>query len=299
MSKPKDFYSKSVTEAIRQACSDFATSQEKLDIEVLETGSLGIFGLCKKRAHIRVNLKKNKASESRADAPEIKRGKVKPAEKKEQDFVIEEECGTDQGHQGKGKKPESRTETVADAGQPVPEPEEFEMPSEEVLASIKTDLEKIIALMGFASEVSVQVGGQAVQCNIKSDQEESIVGQEGRTLDSLQYLIRKIVSSRLPDRMLVDLDAGNFREQRIQELQKLAVEMADQVKETGKTMAIPALNPSERRVVHVTLQNEKKVRSRSVGDGIFKKVLIFKPGSKGRKSGSRRRGRQGGGTSKQ
>ena len=46
------------------------------------------------------------------------------------------------------------------------------------------------------------------------------------------------------------------------------------------TQAIPALNPSERRVVHMLLQDDKEVRSRSVGEGLFKKVLIYKPGKK-------------------
>lgn len=297
MSKAKDFYSNSVPEAIRQACDDFATSQEKLDIEVLETGSKGIFGLCKKRAHIRVNLKKNVSSEPQAEVPEKKRKKRKTAKVKEQNFVIEEACGTEE------KKSENE-ETVVPPAPPVEssappaakQGEEVIIPSEEVLATIKDDLERILVLMGFASEVAVRFEEQSVLCDIKSEYEEVIVGQEGRTLDSLQYLLRKMVSNRLPDRITVDLDIGNFREQRVQELRKLALEMAGQVKETGKTMAIPALNPSERRVVHVALQDDKKVRSRSVGDGIFKKVLIFKPGSKGRKSGGKRRGRQGSGT---
>jgi spoIIIJ-associated protein len=297
--KAKDFYSKSVTEAIRQACAEFGTSQEKLDIEVVETGSQGIFGLCKKRAHIRVNLKKDSASELHESVPEKKKRKERPAEKKEQDFIKEEECSAPEVKQRKEKKtaePKKPEETIAQSGQ---EPEEFAMPSEEVLASIKEDLEQILTLMGFASVVTVQVDGQSVQCHIKGDSEESIVGQEGRTLDSLQYLIRKIASNRLPDKVMVDLDVGNYREQRVVELQKLAQEMAEKVKETGKTMAISALNPSERRVVHVALQDDKKIRSRSVGDGIFKKVLIFKPGSKGRKPGARRRGRQGGGSAQQ
>ena len=103
-----------------------------------------------------------------------------------------------------------------------------------------------------------------------------------------------MMSRPLPDRVSIDLDAGNFRERRVVELKKLAGELAEQVKEDGKTQAIPALNPSERRVVHVTLQDDKGVRSRSVGDGLFKKVLIYKPGKPRKKSGSRRRGRPGG-----
>lgn len=47
MSKGKDFYGKDIAEVIEQACAAFAV-REDLDIEVLETGSAGIFGLCKK-----------------------------------------------------------------------------------------------------------------------------------------------------------------------------------------------------------------------------------------------------------
>lgn len=297
MSKAKDFYSKSVPEAIQDACSDFATTQEKLDIEVLETGSKGIFGLCKKRAHIRVSLKSD-AKETRKDEDRQKAERKKKSGKKEKDFVIEADCDT-AGKRSVEKDIVEKKEVRSEAGpSEIKEKKVVEPPSEEVLASIKADLEQVLNLMGFAAEVSVSGGEQSVQCNIKSEFEENIIGHEGRTLDSLQYLIRKIVSNRLPDRMMVDLDAGNFRERRMEELQQLAVELADRVKETGKTMAIPALNPSERRVVHVVLQDDKKVRSRSVGDGIFKKVLIFKPGSRGRKSGSRRRGRQGGGSAR-
>ncbi len=136
----------------------------------------------------------------------------------------------------------------------------------------------------------------AVQCHISGEHEDDVIGHDGRTLDNLQYLIRKIASRSLPDKTMIDLDVGDFRERRTEELKEKAVELADLVKKDGKTQAIPALNPSERRVVHVTLQDDKSIRSRSVGDGIFKKVLIFKPG-KGRKPGSRRRGKQSGGSS--
>ena len=65
MAETKNFYSNSVADAIRQACEAFSTTQEKLDIEVLETGSAGIFGLCKKRAHIRAGLKKDRRPRNR------------------------------------------------------------------------------------------------------------------------------------------------------------------------------------------------------------------------------------------
>ena len=63
MAKGKDFYGKDIAEVIEQACKNLGASREDLDIEVLETGSAGIFGLCKKKAHIRVQRKAVSRSE--------------------------------------------------------------------------------------------------------------------------------------------------------------------------------------------------------------------------------------------
>ena len=72
------------------------------------------------------------------------------------------------------------------------------------------------------------------------------------------------------------------------ELQERAVRLAQEVKETGKTRTIPAINPAERRMVHMALQDDTDIRSRSVGEGLFKKVLIYLPG-KGRRRSPRKK----------
>ena len=66
-----------------------------------------------------------------------------------------------------------------------------------------------------------------VQCNITGPHEAHIVGPEGRTLDSLQYLLRKMVARHLPDRIMLALNAGDFRERRAEELKVRAVELAE------------------------------------------------------------------------
>ena len=162
------------------------------------------------------------------------------------------------------------------------------------MATIRADLSRLLELMGLPSTVDVRFEENTVYCHITGQHEEQIVGAEGRTLDSLQYLLRKMVSSYLPDRIMLALNAGDFRERRAEELKVRAVELADKVKTDGKTQSISALNPSERRVVHMILQEDKGVRSRSVGEGLFKKVLIYKPGKGRRPPAKKRRGGQGG-----
>jgi spoIIIJ-associated protein len=113
-------------------------------------------------------------------------------------------------------------------------------------------------------------------------------------LDSLQYILRKVVTRKVPERLRISINVGDFREKRLETLKEKAVELASMVKEDGKTQVLPALNPSERRAIHMILQEDKEIRSRSVGDGLFKKILIYKPG-KGNRGGRKRpqpKGRQ-------
>ena len=128
-----------------------------------------------------------------------------------------------------------------------------------------------------------------VNAQIQGEYVNEIVEQNGRILDSLQYLLRKIIGKKYSEKAIISIDAGDFRAARTEKLKQLGLELAAEVKKNGKTKSIPSLNPSERRVVHLALQDEKEIRSRSVGEGLFKKVLIYRPGSKGKKGPARRK----------
>jgi spoIIIJ-associated protein len=310
MAKGKDFYGKDVTEVIARACKELSAAQGDLDIEVLETGSAGIFGLCKKKAHIRVTRKGTVQEQVKPVAREPEKAEAvqeeekpsgprpkKPAKKKQPSVKVEKSSDKKQekaAAPAKEKKEEPAAPKPGEKKAPAKDPAPRELPSEEVLATVQQDTSELLKIMGFASEVAVKLVDGAVECRISKEYQEALVGSEGRTLDSLQYLLRKMMSGRLPDRMMLSLDVGDYRERRALELTKRARELAEQVKEDGKTQAIAALNPSERRVVHMVLQEDKAIRSRSVGEGLFKKVLIYKPGKKNKSNARKGKGRQGG-----
>lgn len=312
MAKGQDFYGKEVTAVIEDACREFGVPQEELDIEVLETGSAGIFGLCKKKAHIRV-LKKQDSAGSKEEKQELKKEekvprkkeeKSTPAPKKEEkkkDVQAREEqevpVADEKEKEKKSEQPVGKEVDKDKKVTPAPPLEPVEPPTEEVLTQINEDICRLLELMGYPSQAVLTVEGSTLNCHLSGDHEEVLIGSEGRTLDSMQYLLRKMISRRLPDRMMLALDAGDFRERRAEELKERARQLAEEVKETGKTQAIPALNPAERRVVHMILQEDKEIRSRSVGEGLFKKVLIYKPGKSNKSTSRKHRGRQGGHTS--
>ncbi len=309
MAKGKDFYGTSVTEVIAKACKELSASQEELDIEVLETGSAGIFGLCRKKACIRVTRKVEKAARAGNKTDKADEQVHKPvSEDSDQEVIENKQVSPDEQENIQAEQseiterkptPSPKQKQVATpaedagAGDPV-ETAQRELPSDELLVTIKEDVVELLAVMSFPSEVTVEVVDYTVACRISGEHEEVLIGNEGRTLDSLQYLLRKMMSRRLPDRMMLSLDVGNYREQRAADLKERALELADQVKADGKTQAIAALNPSERRVVHLVLQEDKAIRSRSVGEGLFKKVLIYKPGKKNQPGSRKGKGSKGG-----
>ncbi len=284
----RDFYAKDVAGAIEKAVATLHVAQEQLEIEVLETGSSGIFGLIRKKARIRVQVKADK-----------KAAEAEPPVEKEAVETTQQDSAASQipPEEVKVEDVEERPARLEqnDSGDEEPAEPEISEASSESLAVVHEELSELLRLMGYSSAVDVQCSGLQISCNIAEEYQQQLAGPEGKTLDSIQYLLRKIVARKCPERLRIAVNVGNFREQRLEELKEKAKVFAEQVKKDGRTQVLPALNPSERREIHMVLQEDKEVRSRSVGDGLFKKILIYKPGKSTRNgNGPRKGGNRGG-----
>ena len=262
-SRKQDFYAKEVTEAIEMACNSLGAAQEDLDIEVVETGSNGVFGLIRKKAHIRAAVIGDEQETVVIPEPEAQ---------------VEEVVSDVETEDSVEKPVKEVTKPVKEVAKPAkkkssPPPKPVEPITEESAELVRHELSEVLALMGFASDVTAEVDGATVRCQVSDEHEEALTAQDGKVIDSLQYLLRKFVARKVEEKIRLSIDIGQFREKRKVELMERAIELAALVKEDGKTQAIPPLNPSERRIVHVALQDDKDIRSRSVGDGDRKSVV--------------------------
>lgn len=305
-SMKKEFKGKNIDEAIANACKEFNVSQNDLDIEVQTMGSAGIFGLGRKKAVIHATPKHSAFEAESNVAPLAKVRRHHPHKVIEPQASVEAQRSKPLENE-KSRRHETRKGTSLQAVAPGrlkgprgggswqnrDEAASFNdtpslPPAPEVVAEIKELTQTVLRLMGFDVEVTMSVEGHKVAAHILGgNNHDAIVGREGSTLDALQYLLRKIVSQKFPEKITLSLDAGTYRQDRQKELEQLALELAQKVKETGKSQMISALNPAERRMVHVILQDDTAIRSASIGEGLFKKVRIYLPG-KGRKKSSRR-----------
>lgn len=102
-----------------------------------------------------------------------------------------------------------------------------------------------------------------------------LIGREGQTLASIQYLVNRLVSKRMDASVRVQIDAGDYRESQDERLRQIARHLADKAMSSGRTQSTRPMSSYHRRVVHLTLQDDEHVFTRSKGEGSMKRVLIM------------------------
>jgi len=139
----------------------------------------------------------------------------------------------------------------------------------------KDTLTEILDLMGFFNVVKITKYDQTfVALEIKGDDLGRIIGKEGNTLHALQLLLRNMLSKKYKRSINVKLDANNYREKRTNTLKNIATEAADRAIREQKDVILKPMNPWERRIVHLTLQNNEQIETRSQGKEQERQVII-------------------------
>lgn len=108
-----------------------------------------------------------------------------------------------------------------------------------------------------------------------SDELGVLIGRRGETLQAVQYLLNVIVSSRYEGDQIFAVDVERYRRRREQALIDLARRVASEVRATGDVITLEPMPPAERRIIHLTLQEEEGVSTASVGDGMNRQVEIM------------------------
>ena len=101
-----------------------------------------------------------------------------------------------------------------------------------------------------------------------------LIGRDGQTLASLQYLITRMLCNRMNALLRVQIDAGDYRERQDERLREMALQLAEKVKAGGRPQVTRPLSSYHRRVIHLTLQNDPLVQTHSKGEGEMKRVMV-------------------------
>jgi spoIIIJ-associated protein len=120
----------------------------------------------------------------------------------------------------------------------------------------------------------IKEGSNRIYIEIESVQSGLIIGKQGKTLEALQFLLNLIVANKTGSEKKIILDIEDYREKREKALRRLSKDIAHKVIRTGKPWTLEPMNPFERRLIHLTLQNDSRVSTKSEGEGIYRKVKV-------------------------
>jgi spoIIIJ-associated protein len=150
-----------------------------------------------------------------------------------------------------------------------------------VQALVKTTLDDLIKVGGFELDFEVKssvddTGAESLAIEISGPDEDLMKDREGQLIDAFQLFLQRVVQHNFAeDKTRISLDCGGYREESNQALIDLADKLKEQALQKGKSVYFRALPPKERKIIHQHLASDERVRSRSVGEGLFKKIKIY------------------------
>ena len=304
---------KTKEEAVELGLQELGVSIGDVDVQVVEEGSKGLFGLFGSRpVKVRLTVKDSeedplgdlleekparKAEKKPERKPEKKPAEKKPEEKrpeekKPEEKKTEEKKEEKQPEKKAAKKPEKKAEKKPEAPaegeepEEKPEPRTLEKPEVTMIPADALDpespagvakafLSEITKLMGV--EVSIEMGTDAegnVYGYMEGDTLGILIGRRGETLDALQYLTSLKVNRGREGYTRVTLDTENYRAKREDTLIRLANRMANRALRTGRKVSLEPMNPYERRILHSALQDDPDVTTHSEGEEPYRRVII-------------------------
>ncbi len=271
-----EFKGKTKEDAITEACEYFVISSDKLDYEVVESGSQGFLGLGVKQAVIKARVKSEDtpaAADTEKPVSSAEENKAESEAKKAPSKNESEKSDISKNSEKKYDKPskdkvDSRSEE---------EKKDYSCIDGE---KVKSDAEKFLkdVTKAMNMEVNMKLEYYAedgeLYVELSGDDMGVLIGKRGQTLDSLQYLTSLVVNKSTQVYVRVKVDTEDYRRRRKETLENLAKNMASKAKRTKRTVSLEPMNPYERRVIHSALQSDKYVTTNSEGDEPYRRVVI-------------------------
>jgi len=138
----------------------------------------------------------------------------------------------------------------------------------------RTLVEGLLKHMGVRAQVSVRVGAEPITLDISGRDLGALIGWRGETLRALQAVTNVMVGKHLEEGERVIVDVERYRQRREHTVREIAMRAARQVKMTGDAITLDAMQPFERRAIHLALEGDPDVTSSSIGEEPERRVVV-------------------------
>jgi spoIIIJ-associated protein len=236
-----------VDEAVAEGLAELNLTDKDVDVEVLDSGSRGIFGVGSRQARVRLTVK----------------GMAGGAE------TVAKKTET-------GPKP-----TLHNPDDTSPSEEAFNVLDDNLLFISRQTVAELLEKMKIKARVEVRYGdpddeGQRpVMVDIQGDDLAVLIGRRAEILNALQYIVNLIVSKQVEHWIQVVIDVQGYRARHERQLRQMAQKMADQAMKAGRRQTLEPMPAGDRRIIHLELRDHPGVTTQSVGEEPTRKVTII------------------------
>lgn len=239
--RSEEFSAKTIEEAVKKAMDAFGVTPEQLTYDVITEPTKGFLGIGARHAVIKASVQDGEAVQEpeAAEAVPVVAAAAQPAA---EDGT---ECKTPQ------------REEAADA------------------AEIgRVFLAEIFSEMHLNTDIVIEQKEDYLVFDIQGEELGILIGRRGDTLDALQFLLNLVINRRSNTKIKVIIDIENYRAKREETLVGLSHKLAAKARRTGQKVILEPMNPQERRIIHMTLQDDDSVNTYSEGEEPYRKVII-------------------------
>ncbi len=125
-------------------------------------------------------------------------------------------------------------------------------------------------------DISLDLNSNFVYVNLDGKDAKLLIGYRGEVLNALQNILTAVASKNIDKKIRIVLNISNYREKRKVSLEELADKISKTVLKTGKSITLEPMMAYERKIIHDRLQSSTKVKTYSVGEEPYRKVVIAK-----------------------
>ncbi|MBR2712977.1 MAG: protein jag [Bacilli bacterium] len=144
----------------------------------------------------------------------------------------------------------------------------------DILEYSKEFVKTICEGMGLEVQLETQRKDNYLKITIHSENSSILIGKNGRTLSSIQNLLRSAINKETGANINIILDVENYKERQQKNIERLAIKLAKEVRKTKEPITMDSMNSYERRLVHSVLSDFKGIKTESEGEEPNRKVVI-------------------------
>jgi spoIIIJ-associated protein len=254
-----EFYASTIDEAVEKAALELGLASAEVSYRVLDEGNSGFLGIGARDARIIVEAPAQRTAGEVDEPPETTLA---------ENVVVDEPESEPSERAGN-----AGSSTLSEVYGELSESEQIEVP-EELLEEIRALVSSVLDAMGFEARVEVYDAGGFIAADVAPDNTALFIGQKGETIDALQYLVNVSAFRERAFFKRVVLDAEGYRQRRVEAIQGMAHRTARRAVRERRTVEMPPMNSSERRVVHLFLSENPGVTTESEGSGDNRRVKV-------------------------